>query len=947
MKELLSRFSIRETIVIMVFLAMLPALGVIVYTGNTLHRHVLEGIRREALFSVSELAQAQERATQGVRQTLAVLANTPELRALNAQAASELFATVMRLNTLYANIVLTNAKGDVIGSGAPYPKANLSERKSIRDALSRRGFATGEYILGKDNKLRALSFSQAVLDGEGRPVGVITLAMGLDRYAELFDLASLPGGSELFVVDHKGADLLSRGESSPQDSPRLPPDLFTAISSTSQSGVFEHTGSDGAPRLFVYNQVRLTPTEAPYVFICVGIPSQVAQRAGREVLVQGATLLAGSAAFVLVLAWIFAGFTVGGQVGHLLSVTGRLSRGELSARTGLESSRGEIGRLGSAIDEMATSLEEDALVRDANEERLRLYQAVFDNAVEGITVTNAEGVIERVNPGFSLITGYSADEVVGQNPRILKSERHDATFYAKMWEDITQRGKWAGEIWNRRKSGEAYPEWLSVSAIRDAKGEVSHYVGVFHDITELKEQQQTIEFLANHDPLTGLPNRLLFEDRLAMALAQMQRRGTRLALLYLDLDNFKNVNDSLGHAVGDMLLHETADRLTKAVREMDTVYRQGGDEFIVILPELSGPEEAMLVAGRILDAVAKPCRLQGYEVVSTASVGVALSPEDGTQPGELLKKADLAMYRAKHGGGNTVQFFAPGMDVLATRRLFLESELRRAMERDEFELHYQPVVDLGTGRLTGAEALLRWRRGSDIVGPDEFIPVAEETGLVIQIGAWVLAEACRQMRDWGRAGLPPLNISVNISGKQFRQHNFEEMVKGVFSVYEVDPTRIYLEVTESSLIANLAASASKLSRLRELGVKVLLDDFGTGYSSLAYLKRLPVDGLKIDRSFVREIPNDPDSLGIVAAILALSRVLGLSVVAEGVETQEQLEYLTSQGCARMQGYLASYPLPAESFQKLLEADTPFFEPTVSPEDAKNSETSLPKPPDPK
>ncbi len=616
-------------------------------------------------------------------------------------------------------------------------------------------------------------------------------------------------------------------------------------------------------------------------------------------------------------------FQIGIPLGHLKKSLDRNT--QTDARVPLAwSSNDELGDVAASYNLLLSDIE-------AKTHDLKLAGKVFENSMEGIVVTDPGGVVERVNPALTAITGYQPEEIIGRNIRLLKSDRHPDEFYQDMWEALLREGHWSGEVWNRRKDGETYPEWSTISAIKDPQGKHVHYVSVFRDITEIKRQQRTIEFLASHDALTGLPNRLLFEDRLGMAITQSRRQGSRLALLFLDLDNFKGVNDSLGHGKGDLVLKETAERIKNSARDMDTVYRQGGDEFIVILPEAGEPDDTLSIARRIVDAIGQPFLLEGYEVVTTASVGVTLCPDDGNDPADLLRKADLAMYRAKKQGGGAVHFFTQALDIQAKDRLTLEIALRGALDRDEFELFYQPVVDFASGRIQGAEALLRWRREGHYVGPNEFIPVAEETGLIMPIGAWVIAEACKQARIWRDMGFAPLTMAVNISGKQFSQQNFEGIIEKALDEHQLPQGHFHLEITESALIASLDISAERLRRVRDMGVEILLDDFGTGYSSLAYLKRLPVSGLKIDRSFVRELPGDPDSRGIAASVIAMARVLNLDVVAEGVEDRLQLAYLHAQGCGSFQGYLASPPVSAGDFKTFLEADRPLIAPATAEE----------------
>jgi diguanylate cyclase (GGDEF)-like protein/PAS domain S-box-containing protein len=558
-------------------------------------------------------------------------------------------------------------------------------------------------------------------------------------------------------------------------------------------------------------------------------------------------------------------------------------------------------------------------------EDLRFAATVFDNSVEGICVTDTRGTIIRVNPAFTAITGIPTAEAVGANPRVLKSDRHPPAFYHKMWQSLTREGQWAGEIWNRRKSGEAYPEWLNISAVRDDSGETTHYVAVFHDMSEIRRQQESLEYQANFDALTGLPNRILLMDRLEVALTAARRHGHKLAVIFLDLDNFKHVNESLGFAAGDELLKELAGRLSRALSADNTLGRLGGDEFLAIMPEIEGPDDASESCGLISRAMRQGFQVGGMEVFLTASAGIAVSPDDGQDPGELVKNAELALYRSKHLGRDMCHFFTPELGEKARRRLTLESDLRRALENDEFELFYQPLVDMRTGLIKGAEALSRWHRDGVLVSPAEFIPLAEETGLIVPLGAWALNESCRQAKVWlEKAG--GLTMSVNLSSRQFRQHDLEHLVEEALAGHALPRESLHLEITESVLMANMESAAKRLHMFKELGAKIILDDFGTGFSSLSYLKHMPIDGLKIDRSFVKDITSNPDSLAIAKAIMALAKSLGLGLVTEGVETMEQLALLRGLGCRLFQGYLASPPVPAPEFERLLAEQNPIIEP---------------------
>jgi diguanylate cyclase (GGDEF)-like protein/PAS domain S-box-containing protein len=561
---------------------------------------------------------------------------------------------------------------------------------------------------------------------------------------------------------------------------------------------------------------------------------------------------------------------------------------------------------------------QDITERRQSEEHMRLLARVFENTVEGILVTDAQGVILMVNPAFTSITGYQESEAVGRSPAFLSSGRHSREFYRKMWASLAEKGHWQGEIWNRRKNREAFPEWLTITALSDHQGRTTHYVGVFHDITEVKRSEARITHQAYHDALTGLPNRALFNDRLQMALHHAQRNQLGLGVLFMDLDNFKNINDSLGHAMGDRLLQSVAKRLSRWVREEDTVARLGGDEFIMLLQSIEDPDYAVHVAQRILESIAAPFRVGDQELYITASLGITLFPHDGRDLETLVSNADMAMYRAKEGGRNSYKLFTPAMNAQVVQRMALESALRGALQRQEFEVYYQPKVDLASGEVVGVEALLRWNRpGVGLVSPDEFIPVAEETGLIVPMGEWVLRAACAQARRWQEEGHPGLQVAVNLSPRQFQQRNLVSTVQAILAETGLEPWHLELEITENVVMQSVEEAIVTLRQLSNLGVQLSMDDFGRGYSSLYYLKRFPMNALKIDRSFVRDIVHDADDASIVDTIISMSRSLNLKVVAEGVETQEQLAFLREHRCDLMQGFLFSHPLPVPDLGRLL------------------------------
>jgi diguanylate cyclase (GGDEF)-like protein/PAS domain S-box-containing protein len=551
--------------------------------------------------------------------------------------------------------------------------------------------------------------------------------------------------------------------------------------------------------------------------------------------------------------------------------------------------------------------------RDLAEGQQRLFTEVFKNALEGISITDAQGNIIAVNQAFTKITGYTQEEALGRNPRILKSDRHEPAFYEEMWRRITTEGIWEGEIWNRRKNGEAYPEILSISAIRNSKGKTTHYVAVFHDISEMKSQQEAIEHQAFHDALTGLPNRYLAQDRLDMALKHARRKRDRVAVFFLDMDNFKFVNDSLGHTAGDQLLQKFGLRLLEQVRDEDTVARLGGDEFLVIAQNIQSEPEVLDLADRLIEGMQSAFEIDKTELRVTFSLGITNYPEDGGDSQTLIKNADVAMYEAKAKGKNKYAVFTPALRASAALRMDLVQEFRRALEEGEFKVYYQPKVSPARNRVLGVEALVRWEKADgSLVSPADFIPLAEETGLIIPLGYQVLKTACRDIQEMNTRLPEPLTLAVNLSPLQFGQRDILDHVLDLLAESGLAPGLLELEITESTMMTDLEATVKRLGIFKDEGISIAIDDFGTGYSSLYYLKTFPISTLKVDRSFVRDMTLDRTDDKIVETIILMARNLGLNVVAEGVETLEQLERLMSYGCDQVQGFFFAKPMPREA-----------------------------------
>lgn len=662
-----------------------------------------------------------------------------------------------------------------------------------------------------------------------------------------------------------------------------------------------------AQRLLGYSWDEVVGRDSPRLF---HLPEEMRQRAqelsaelGREVAADFTVFVAGlNGKATLEREWTYVRKD-GTHLPVLLSVS-RL----------LDMQGGLMGYLG-----IACNLTE----RRAVEQELRIAATAFASQA-AIMVTDSRQRILRVNPAFTRLTGYSAEEAIGRTPALLKSGRQDGAFYRQMWSDLQGSDHWQGEIWNRRKSGETYPEWLTITVIRDGRGTVTNYVATFSDITELKAAESEIHNLAFYDPLTNLPNRRLLLNRLGQARATSLRSGQYGALLMVDLDHFKNLNDTQGHDVGDSLLVEVAGRLKGCLRSGDTAARPGGDEFVVMLEDLGLEEggaavQAETVAEKIRLALNEPFSLGAdRQHFTSASVGISLFLRDGKTVEALLKQADIALYKAKEAGRNTTRFFDSGMQTALDRRATLESGLRRALAQEEFRIHLQPQVDT-RGRVIGAEILLRWQLpDGQMVAPGDFIPLAEETGLIVPIGLWVLASACACLRRWeGHRRTRELYLAVNVSPRQFRQPDFVAAVEALLEQHGASAHLLKLELTENLLLDHTETTVERMQALRAIGVRFSLDDFGTGYASLSYLKRYPFNQLKVDQSFIRDLSTDQDDAAIVRAIIAMGQTLRLQVVAEGVETPEQRQYLQKHGCTAFQGYLFGRPMPLPDFSAYL------------------------------
>ncbi len=550
---------------------------------------------------------------------------------------------------------------------------------------------------------------------------------------------------------------------------------------------------------------------------------------------------------------------------------------------------------------------------------LMLANGVFNHSAEAILVTGPDRRILRVNPAFEAITQYQESEVLNRQPdELIKSDRHSDEDYQQLWEVLSKTDLWKGELCDKRKDGSTFSAQHTISAVRDSTGQITHYIDLFRDISEKKQQEEYIRNLAHYDQLTGLPNRALFIDRLKQSIYRARRKHQNIGLMFIDLDRFKYVNDTLGHDAGDELLAKVAERLNETVREQDTVSRLGGDEFTIILEELAAPEDSVLVADKLIQHLCQPLDIKGHEMVVGASVGISTFPLHGDDQDTLIKCADTAMYHAKESGRNQSKLYNESMSAKASERFHLERLLRKAIEDEEFELYFQPQINITSGRVCGCETLIRWNNPEQgLIGPMEFIPLAEETGLIIPLGEWVLHHSLVCANRWQEQGVEDITVSVNVSSKQLSAGNFAEKVRQLVTLNAFPPERLELEITESAVMENPNQVIAELNQIRELGVNISLDDFGTGYSSLSYLKKLPVTKVKIDRSFVRDINVDKDDEEIVKAIIAMSRTLGLKVIAEGAETKDHIDFIRRADCHDVQGYYYSQPLPEADFIRFI------------------------------
>ena len=910
--------SIRARLLLLIlFATLIPAL---VAGIQFLERRDTEisGASEDLAASVQEIALDLKDIVRATAQLHYGLARAPELDTRDQAACSAFLADVLNEYPQYTGILTIKPSGDLFCDSLRSGRTmNLADRRYFQNALNPGNPLAVEAAFGRLTGTAVLQIAYAARDKMGELKFILLASLDLDKTMQSRSRTLPRKNAVIALVDNKGTvftwhpDTEKLRGRSIADSP-----LFRFAREQTAGAVREDLEFGGVSRIWAVSTLPEFPEVGLHVV--VGVSKQDLLAAANRNLVQALAILLAVWLLVFGGAWVLARGVMDRGLAEEMRI--RELNEQLEQRV-LE----RTARLESANQELNREIAE----RSRAEAELRIAAIAFDSQ-EGMMVTDAHGVILRVNRAFVEETGYSAEDVVGRKRTMLTSGREDAALDDAMWETVQRCGAWQGEVWDRRKNGEVYPVWLTISAVKGQGGLVTHYVATHIDITQRKAVEDQLHKLAFYDPLTQLPNRRLLLDRLGHVLAGSTRSRNQGAIMFIDLDNFKALNDTQGHDVGDRLLAEVAQRLKSSVRQGDTVARLGGDEFVVMVQDLAADSmvvaQVEAVAEKILAALDCPYRLvfdaelgrrNALNYHCTASIGITLFGAHSANVDELLKQADLAIYQAKDSGRNAIRFFDPEMQAAITSRVALEADLREAVEAGQFQLYYQPQVVGESHRLTGVEALLRWhhsRRG--MVPPSEFIPLAEETGLILPLGQWVLETACAQLATWAsQPEMAQLTVAVNVSAHQIRQADFVDQVLAVLADAGANPQRLKLELTESLLVSNVEDIIAKMTLLKSRGVGFSLDDFGTGYSSLSYLKRLPLDQLKIDQSFVNEVLTDANDAAIAKMIVALAESLGLAVIAEGVETEEQRNFLAESGCHAYQGYLFSKPLPLAGFDQ--------------------------------
>ncbi len=902
-------FSIRAYLLLLVLALSVPLVMVVGYSIYSDRQQTIDHTKLSLKILVNTMVTNTGGKIDSTRLLLERLAARPLVQRVDPKHCDPILHELYDLHPEYANVDYTNKDGLMVCSAVPQPGGkliNIAHTSWFKKVTTEQKFIVGQPHFGPITGKWVSVLTSPIFNVRHELTGSVQLPLNLKSYDPDIPAHLLAPGSHYGFFNEDGILVWRNVDPDHVIGTHPKKDVARQIIEM-KNGELESTAADGVMRFY---SVMAIPDTGWIAWI--GVPvSAIYEQANKRAKV--ATTIVLAAVLMLLFITLFIARRITRPIAALENTARALHNGDFGARATEEGPR----------DIAAVAQEFNAMVdaQQLNLEQLSIAATAFESQ-EGMMVTDANRIILKVNNAFSKTTGYDSQEVVGRTPRLLKSNRHDAYFYREIWECTNKTGGWQGEIWNRRKNGEVYPEWLTITAVKNSKGAVTHYISTHFDITERKKAELKINELAFYDQLTGLPNRTLLLDRLRQAMASR----SYCALMLIDLDNFKTLNDTLGHDMGDLLLKQVAERLSACVRAEETVARLGGDEFVVILSQLGALENNALnltetIGEKILAALNQPYQIMEVTCHSTPSIGITLFKGQHVGTDELLKQADLAMYKAKDTGRNAMRFFDPDMQTVVLTRSRLEADLRRAIKENQFELHYQPQVTID-GLITGAEALVRWQHPErGMVPPAEFIPLAEESRLILPLGVWVLESACAQLTSWAsQPELCGLNLAVNVSVHQFRQDEFVDQVRSTLQKTGANPMRLKLELTESLMVQNIEDIIVKMHALKSHGVGFSLDDFGTGYSSLSYLKRMPLDQLKIDQSFVRDVLTDDNDAAIARTIVALAQSLKLEVIAEGVENQAQRAFLIDAGCRAYQGYLFSQPLPIEAFEKLARSD---------------------------
>ena len=914
------RTSLNFRLWLTIAIAVLPVLLFALFDYDERRRQAVAETRAEIALRLADANREAQAAHRAVALVLRIMSRSNDLQSLDSAQCSGIAGRLLDSLEGFANIGAALPDGTIFCSGRPMSSAvSVVDRAWFQVSLAGEGISPGEFVIGRVSGKPGMAFGYPLRAADGTLRAVLFTTITVTWFDRLIEGFRLPEGWEASVVSGTGLVLAHQPEPERWRDHKVSAATMASMAALAAEGggIAELTGPDGVRRLYGVGEPDFAPGSG---FLAIGAPLERSLEAVGQRLLLHLALIAGIALVSALIARFYIYRLIEVWAARIRAVIAEIAAGRRDARIGRATGVGELDALAEGIERMAVEI-------GKREGELQRMSMVIEQSPESIVITDTSGSILYVNEAFQRITGYARDEVLGRNPRILNGGLTPSATYAQMWSTLLAGEVWRGEFNNVRKDGSAYLELATIAPIKDAGGTVTHYVAVKEDITQRKQSEALLHRLAYFDALTGLPNRALLHDRIAQAIRSGVRRESFGMLMLVDIDRFRQLNDTLGHAAGDRLLCEVAARLRASVREEDTVARHGDDDFAVLVERIGETESDALshaehIARKLQQALQQPYVLgseTGDRHFATLSIGISLFHDGVSSLESLLKQAEVALYRAKQDGRDTVRFFNPKMQAVVDAHARLEARMHEALEANAFRLFFQPQVNR-RGVVIGAEALLRWPLdGGPMVSPAEFIPLAEDTGHIVQLGLWVLRTACAQLARWQTDdSTRHLKIAVNVSARQFHQPDFVASVKETVHAAGIDPGRLELELTESAILSDVDETILRMNELRALGIRFALDDFGTGYSSLSYLKRLPFDQLKIDQSFVRDMAENQGSEAIVLAILSLSHALGLEVVAEGVEMPEQRDFLRQHGCDSFQGYLFGKPLPIEAWGDFLD-----------------------------